>query len=93
MRQLFRDAEILSYIKYRIETCGAGILRLPLRQGGSMGKTEGNAKKLSGVVCDVRNCAYHDGEDCCTAKRIAVGPSFAVTSGETVCATFKPRSL
>ncbi|MGM9653459.1 MAG: DUF1540 domain-containing protein [Eubacteriales bacterium] len=56
-------------------------------------RRRGAPKHLRGVACDVRNCAFHDGENCCTASRIAVGPSFAVTSGETVCATFKPKSL
>ncbi len=50
-------------------------------------------KHLRGVVCDVKNCAYHDGDSYCAASRIAVGPSFAKTSGETVCATFKPKTL
>ena len=50
-------------------------------------------KHLKGVVCDVKNCAYHDGDAYCAASRIAVGPSFAKSSGETVCATFKPKTL
>ena len=52
-----------------------------------------SGKHLKGVACDVRNCSFHDGDSYCTANRIAVGPSFASTSGETVCATFKPKSL
>lgn len=54
---------------------------------------EKEGKRLKGVVCDVKNCMYHDGDSYCTANRIAVGPSFASTSGETVCATFRVRSL
>ena len=50
-------------------------------------------KHIRGVVCDVKNCAYHDGDSYCAAGRIAVGPSFARTAGETVCATFKPKAL
>ncbi len=50
-------------------------------------------KHLKGVVCDVKNCAYHDGDAYCAATRIAVGPGYAKTSGETVCATFKPKTL
>ena len=53
----------------------------------------GRGKHLKGVVCDVKNCAYHDGDSYCAAGRIAVGPSFAKTAGETVCATFKPKTL
>ena len=29
-------------------------------------------KHLRGVVCDVKNCAYHDGDSYCAASRIAV---------------------
>ncbi|MBQ4043874.1 MAG: DUF1540 domain-containing protein [Clostridia bacterium] len=50
-------------------------------------------KHLKGVACDVKSCSFHDGDCYCTAERISVGPSFASTSGETVCATFKPRTL
>lgn len=45
---------------------------------------------IKGVCCDVKNCAYHDGESRCTAKEITVGPSYASSSNDTVCATFKP---
>jgi hypothetical protein len=39
----------------------------------------------------VKNCMYHDCETYCTAKQIAVGPSHACSSADTVCATFKER--
>jgi hypothetical protein len=39
----------------------------------------------------VTNCVYHDCETHCTAKEIAVGPSYATTSQDTVCATFKQK--
>lgn len=45
---------------------------------------------LKGVYCDVKNCVHHDGESRCTAKEITVGPSYATSSSDTVCATFKP---
>ena len=48
-------------------------------------------KKNKGIVCDVRNCIYHDKGNACTASQIAVGPSYAQSSAETVCATFKPQ--
>lgn len=44
---------------------------------------------IKGVVCDVRNCSYHDGDNYCTADKIAVGPSFATSCTDTVCASFK----
>ena len=47
---------------------------------------------IKGVCCDVKNCAYHDGETRCTAGEITVGPTYASTSGDTACATFKPNT-
>ncbi len=44
-----------------------------------------------GISCDVKNCQYHEGDCHCTADKIAVGPSFATSSTDTVCATFKPK--
>lgn len=49
------------------------------------------SKPNKGIVCDVKNCVYHEGGNCCMAEQIAVGPSYAVSSSETVCATFKPK--
>lgn len=46
---------------------------------------------IKGVCCDVKNCTYHDGETHCTAKEITVGPTYASSSNDTVCATFKPN--
>ena len=79
---------------------GAGML-IPAHsaeRGKRMDETNMNPegkryRHLKGVVCDVKNCSYHDGDSFCTASRISVGPGFAKTSGETVCATFKPKSL
>ena len=47
---------------------------------------------IEGIKCDVKNCVYHDGETYCMAGTIAVGPSFATSSLDTVCATFKPQN-
>ena len=47
--------------------------------------------KVRGVVCDVKNCAYHDGANDCYAGTISVGPREADCSANTSCATFKPR--
>lgn len=49
-------------------------------------------KHIKGIYCDVKNCAYHDGELHCTADKIAVGPSFANSCADTVCATFKEKT-
>lgn len=44
-----------------------------------------------GVVCDVTNCKYHSEGHKCTAEQIMVGPSFAISSADTICATFKNK--
>lgn len=45
---------------------------------------------LYGVCCDVTNCYYNE-QTACTAKEIKVGPQYAASSADTICATFKPR--
>ena len=47
--------------------------------------------KVNGVVCDVKNCAFHNGVNDCYAGSICVGPREADCSANTSCATFKPR--
>ena len=47
-------------------------------------------KPNSGVSCEVANCQYHDGKSHFTASKINVGPGYAFSSADTVCATFKP---
>jgi hypothetical protein len=49
-------------------------------------------KLIKGIVCDVKNCAYHSGDCFCTAKQIAVGPGHAETSADTICSTFKQKA-
>ena len=53
----------------------------------------GCPKHIKGIVCDVVNCVYHDCHNCCTAQEINVGPTYAETGSETVCATFKPKNI
>ena len=50
------------------------------------------AKKNRGVACNVCNCVYNDGERHCTAEKISVGPSYAKSCADTVCATFTAES-
>ena len=50
-------------------------------------------KHIRGVSCDVKSCAYHDGESFCTADRINVGPSYATASTDTACVSFKPKAI
>lgn len=51
------------------------------------------SKYIKGIVCDVKNCAYHDGETACYAGCICVGPREADCSANTACATFKPKEF
>lgn len=51
-----------------------------------------NEKHIEGIVCDVKNCHYHDCDTHCTAKQILVGPAHAEHGGETACVTFKPKA-
>ena len=46
---------------------------------------------ISGVKCEVKNCAYHDGKNECYAGCISVGPREADCSAGTACVTFKPK--
>ena len=55
-------------------------------------QTEGK-KKLKNVACDVKNCLYNDLAGHCTAKNIAVGPTYATSCTDTVCATFRQRTI
>ena len=50
-----------------------------------------SSKHIKGIVCDVKNCTYHNGKSECFAGCISVGPSDAKSSAGTACATFKPR--
>ena len=57
-------------------------------------KCKGMSKDhIKGIKCGVKNCVYHDCENRCTAEKIAVGPSYALSSSETICATFKPKEV
>ena len=50
----------------------------------------GNVDGAHKIECDAHNCYYNKGQNC-IAPHIKVGPQNAVTSGETICATFRPR--
>lgn len=54
---------------------------------------EESTRRIKGVCCDVKNCVHHEGECDCTANRIAVGPSYASSCTDTVCATFKQKGI
>lgn len=46
---------------------------------------------ISGIHCDVTNCIYHDPKAKCSANQIKVGPTYASSSTDTVCDTFKQK--
>lgn len=46
---------------------------------------------IAHVGCDVTNCKYNTTDCHCTAEKISVHNSNAVTKGETYCSTFCPR--
>lgn len=48
-------------------------------------------KHIDGIACDVKNCVHHDGDRNCHAGKINVGPTFAVSSADTICSTFKTK--
>ena len=48
---------------------------------------------IGGIVCNVTNCVYHDCDTHCTAKEISVGPSYATSSADPVCATFEQKEI
>ena len=50
------------------------------------------SKRIKGIMCDVKNCAYHNGMSECYAGCISVGPSDAKSSSGTACVTFKPKA-
>ena len=49
-----------------------------------------DGKAIKGIVCGVKSCAYHDGEDKCHAESVCIGPCDAKCSASTACATYKP---
>lgn len=51
----------------------------------------GGNDPIDGITCDVTNCVYHEEGSLCTAREIKVGPQYAASSADTVCATFKPK--
>ncbi len=46
---------------------------------------------IDGISCDVTNCMYNENNNYCTAPHIKVGPNFAASKADTVCATFENK--
>lgn len=44
---------------------------------------------IKDIKCDVANCIYNEGNGCCSAGKIEVGPSNAQNSRDTLCSTFE----
>ena len=49
-------------------------------------------KVISGIHCDVVNCADHNGENHCFAGSIKVGHGPCSSCSDTACETFKPKN-
>lgn len=45
------------------------------------------------IICGVMNCRWHDGISRCKAESVQVGPGYASSSVDTVCATFEPKVI
>ena len=59
-------------------------------QGAGQGKKKGQVTGTqNGLKCDVCNCVHNDQHYGCKAKEVIVGPDFATSQTDTVCATFK----
>lgn len=50
-----------------------------------------NRDYLHGVQCHVDNCIYNKQGCFCTADRILIDPHHAITSQDTICATFQAQ--
>lgn len=48
---------------------------------------------IEGIKCDVKSCAFHDGDNYCCAREITVGPGYATERKETVCATYRRKNI
>ena len=56
-----------------------------------MNNEDKSKKPIKGVICDAVNCEYNTGDGECHAKQISVGPLYASSCTDTVCATFRKR--
>ncbi len=45
--------------------------------------------EIKGIKCEVKNCVYHNLEDCCMAGQIKVGSRQATKTADTKCETFE----
>jgi Domain of Unknown Function (DUF1540). len=62
------------------------------QQAFASGPTTGEqAIQSTGIKCTVNNCRYNQDKRC-TADQILIGPHFAASSADTVCATFQRES-
>ena len=55
-----------------------------------MNQHKDKSKTIEGIKCEVTNCVYHAKEHRCDAGKIEVGPGYAHSSDDTICATFTP---
>ncbi len=60
---------------------------------GLFARRSGRRVRHVQIACDVKSCVYHDGESACSADAIRIGPGYAASRTDTVCATYKPRTF
>lgn len=48
-------------------------------------------KKINGIKCEAKECAFHTAGNSCEAGEIIVGCPTANCSSDTRCTTFKPK--
>ncbi|MGI5957940.1 MAG: DUF1540 domain-containing protein [Massiliimalia sp.] len=53
-------------------------------------KTE--QKCICGIHCNVENCVHNNHHCGCTAKQIQVGPTYAASTTDTICQSFKEQT-
>ena len=82
----------MTFAKKRIREAIRAPERIKIMEENKTYETTCGCKHIKGIKCSVENCYYHDMDTCCTAKEIAVGPRSADQSGDTLCATFKPKN-
>ncbi len=46
-------------------------------------------KEIKGILCEVKNCKFHDMSDNCHAGQIRVGDRSATSVSDTACETFE----
>lgn len=58
-----------------------------------MNRNENGKGMTPDVYCDVKNCTYHDGRLQMHSQAVSTWvPTYAVSTNDTACSTFKPQA-